>query len=108
MQEIADLRIADVDLDGPLRIRLHGKGDKWRSCPLWPETAELLKKLIADTQENQSSPLFMSRQRKPLTRFGIYKIVKRHTAGLRRSTPERKYRGVSPHVFPPLHCGWTP
>jgi integrase/recombinase XerD len=39
VQEIADLRIADVDLDGPLRIRLHGKGDKWRSCPLWPETA---------------------------------------------------------------------
>ena len=30
-QEIADLRIADVDLHGPLRIRLHGKGDKWRS-----------------------------------------------------------------------------
>ena len=99
VQEIADLRIADVDLDGPLRIRLHGKGDKWRSCPLWPETAELLKRLIADVQGNQPSPLFMSRQRKPLTRFGIYKIVKRHTAGLRRSTPEKKYRGVSPHVF---------
>jgi integrase/recombinase XerD len=25
VQEIADLHIADVDLDGPLRIRLHGK-----------------------------------------------------------------------------------
>jgi integrase/recombinase XerD len=99
MQEIADLRITDVDLDGPLRIRLHGKGDKWRSCPLWPETAELLKRLIADVQGNQSSPLFMSRQRRPLTRFGIYKIVKRHTAGLRHSTPEKRYRGVSPHVF---------
>jgi integrase/recombinase XerD len=99
VQEIADLHIADVDLSGPLRIRLHGKGDKWRSCPLWPETAELLKRLIADVQGNQSSPLFRSRQRKPLTRFGIYKIVKRHTAGLRHSTPEKKYRGVSPHVF---------
>ena len=31
MQEVADLRIDDVDLDRPLRIRLHGKGDKWRS-----------------------------------------------------------------------------
>ena len=98
VQEIADLRIADVDLDGPLRIRLHGKGDKWRSCPLWAETAEVLKRLTADVQEGPT-PLFMSRQRKPLTRFGIYKIVKRHTSGLRRSTPEKKYRGVSPHVF---------
>jgi integrase/recombinase XerD len=41
----------------------------------------------------------MSRQRKSLTRFGLYKIVKRHTAGLRRSTLEKKYRSVSPHVF---------
>ena len=99
VQEIADLCLADVDLDGPLRIRLHGKGDKWRSCPLWPETVEVLKRLTADVQGKQASPLFMSRQRKPLTRFGIYKIVKRHTACLRRSTPEKKYRGVSPHVF---------
>ena len=34
VQEIADLRITDVDLDGPLRIRLHGKGDKWRRTSL--------------------------------------------------------------------------
>lgn len=46
VQEVADLSVADIDLDGPLRVRLHGKGDKWRSCPLWPETAELLKRLI--------------------------------------------------------------
>jgi integrase/recombinase XerD len=99
VQEIADLCIADVDLDGPLRIRLHGKGDKWRSCPLWPETAELLKRLLADVLGNQSSPLFMSRQRKPLTRFGIYKIVKRHTGGLHRRASGKTSCGVSPHVF---------
>jgi len=57
-----------------------------------------LKRLTADLQDGLT-PLFMSRQRKPLTRFGIYKIVKRHTAGLRRSAPEKKYHGVSPHVF---------
>jgi site-specific recombinase XerD len=57
VQEVADLRITGVDLDGPLRIRLHGKGDKWRSCPLLPETAEVLKRLTADVQES-STPLF--------------------------------------------------
>ncbi len=35
VQEIADLRVGDVDLEPPLRARLHGKGDKWRKCPLW-------------------------------------------------------------------------
>jgi integrase/recombinase XerD len=98
-QEVADLRIEDVDLDGPMRIRLHGKGDKWRSCPLWPETADLLKKLTADAHGNQAVPLFMSRQRKPLTRFGIYKIVKRHTSNLSPITPDKSRRSVSPHVF---------
>ncbi len=99
VQEVADLSTADVDLNGPLRVRLHGKGDKWRSCPLWPETAELLKELIGSGHENKSGALFLSRQRKPLTRFGIYKIVKRHTASLRGPLAEEKRRGISPHVF---------
>ncbi len=98
-QEVADLKVEDVDLDGPLRVRLHGKGDKWRSCPLWPETADLLKKLAADVRGNQSAPLFMSRQRNPLTRFGIYKIVKRHTSNLSPTTSDKRRRSVSPHVF---------
>jgi integrase/recombinase XerD len=33
VQEVSDLRVGDVDLDGPFRVRLHSKGDKWRSCP---------------------------------------------------------------------------
>jgi site-specific recombinase XerD len=99
VQEVADLNTDDVDLDGPLRVRLHGKGDKWRSCPLWPETAELLKELMRCSHGNQSGPLFMSRQRKPLTRFGIYKIVKRHTSGLRIHLRDKNCRGISPHVI---------
>jgi integrase/recombinase XerD len=99
VQEIADLRVVDVDLNGALRVRLHGKGDKWRSCPLWPETAELLKLLMTDRHGDQSATLFTSRRRKPLTRFGIYKIVKRHSSGLRSHSADRRRRGISPHVF---------
>jgi len=99
VQEIADLRVADVDLGGPLRVRLHGKGDKWRICPLWPETAELLKQLETVRSADKTRPLLTSRQGRPLTRFGIYKIVKRHTAQLRPCPPEAKGRGVYPHIF---------
>jgi integrase/recombinase XerD len=98
-QEIADLRVGDVDLAGPLRVRLHGKGDKWRSCPLWPQTAEALKQLVTVRSGDKSAPLLTSRQRRPLTRFGIYKLVKRHTATLRSTPPGAKRSGVSPHVF---------
>jgi len=99
VQEIADLRVGDVDLEPPLRARLHGKGDKWRKCPLWPETAELLKQLETVRSGDRTLPLLTSRQRRPLTRFGIYKIVKRHTAKLRPSNNLPRSRSLSPHAF---------
>ena len=47
VQEAADLRANDLHLDPTLRVHLHGKGDKWRVCPLWEETATLLKRLLS-------------------------------------------------------------
>ena len=99
VQEVADLRVADVDLDEPLRVRLHGKGDKWRSCPLWPEKVDLLRQLETVQSGDKALPLFTSRRFRPLTRFGIYKLVKRHTNSLDTGGLGGKSNGVSPHVF---------
>lgn len=99
VQEVADLRVGDVDLGGPFRVRLHGKGDKWRSCPLWPETVNLLKQLDTIQSGDKTLPLFTSRHSRPLTRFGIYKLVRRHTRSLDTDALGRKSNGVSPHVF---------
>jgi site-specific recombinase XerD len=46
VQEVADLRVEQLALDRPANVRLHGKGDKWRHCPLWNETASILRRLI--------------------------------------------------------------
>src|SRR5437867_2016784 len=43
--------------------------------------------------------LFTSHHRQPLTRFGIYKIVKRHTTMLRPVRCHGQRHGISPHVF---------
>jgi integrase/recombinase XerD len=99
VQEAADVRLSDVDLSEPYRVRLHGKGDKWRSCPIWPQTAELLKLLVSATQTGKTAPVFLSQQRKPLTRFGIYKIVRRHTASLKCSALDETQAGLFPHAF---------
>lgn len=80
VQEVADLRAGNLDLSAKPRVRLHGKGDKWRVCPLWKQSAQLLGKLLGDTQDTPQAPVFVSRTGQPLTRFGIYKIVKRHTS----------------------------
>ncbi len=101
VQEVADLKVQDLDLGGPRRVRLQGKGGKWRLCPLWQETADHLRLLIQqqNASDEPDSPVFCSQQGGALTRFGIYKIVRRHAG-----TFDRKPRGpspsrVTPHAF---------
>ncbi len=100
-QEVADLRVAHLDLTSKHRARLHGKGDKWRLCPLWVKTAVLLQRLIKKqtSQPSPDSPVFTSRNGNPLTRFGIYKIVRRHTVNVLKKDASGKPRKVSPHIF---------
>jgi len=97
VQEAADLRVGHLELGEPAVVRLHGKGDKWRTCPLWHQTAELLRLLLGsfDPPPGPDAAVFCSRGQ-ALTRFGIYKIVRRHATGL---DDARTNRRVSPHIF---------
>jgi site-specific recombinase XerD len=96
-QEVADLRVGNLDLGERALVRLHGKGDKWRTCPLWRQTADLLVDLVAlNGAPGTDQAVFVSTSGEPLTRFGIYKIVRRHAGHL---DDTRTDRTVSPHIF---------
>ena len=97
VQEAADLRVEHLHLGEYPLVRLHGKGDKWRTCPLWQQTAKLLTDLLetADPPPTPHSAVFAAHGQ-PLTRYGIYKIVRRHGAYL---DDTRTGRRVSPHTF---------
>lgn len=97
VQEIADLQAGNLDLGEHPLVRLHGKGDKWRTCPLWHQTAELLQSLLDSHHgpTTPNTPVFSSDGR-ALTRSGIYKIVRRHASHL--DNP-RTGRRITPHVF---------
>ena len=99
VQEAADLRVENLDLEPQPRVRLHGKGDKWRACPLWAETVRHLRTLLEQPGRSggPTSPVFCSRPDVPLTRFGIYKIVRRHAGALDSSGDHP--RRVTPHLF---------
>lgn len=98
VQEVANLKVENLDFDEPFRVHLHGKGNKWRVCPLWPDTASHLQRLLAEygrkTQTDQ--PVFRSLHGDALTRYGIYKLVRRHTAGLSLATGSEVHH-ISPH-----------
>jgi integrase/recombinase XerD len=79
-------------------VRLHGKGDKWRTCPLWQQTARTLEQLLESEHPSPLPPtaaVFTARGQ-PLTRYGIYKIVRRHAADL---DDPRTGRRIGPHTF---------
>ena len=97
VQEAADLRAGHLDLGEHPVVRLHGKGDKWRTCPLWRKTADLLGLLLQSRGQpaGPETPVFSARGQ-PLTRFGIYKIIRRH--GARLDDP-RTGRRINPHIF---------
>lgn len=96
-QEVADLRIEHLELEPPAKVRLHGKGDKWRVCPLWDETVNQLRRHLTEGGTTSTGPVFCARRRQPLTRFGIYKIVRRHAAAWDTGGPQP--RRVTPHLF---------
>lgn len=98
-QEMADLRFEHMELGSQPSAQLHGKGDRWRTCPLWAESARHLRMLLEEERPSatRSGPVFCSRPGTALTRFGIYKIVRKHASFLDR-TGEQKRR-VTPHLF---------
>jgi site-specific recombinase XerD len=98
VQEVADLRIEHLHLGEHPLVRLHGKGDKWRTCPLWQQTAKLLAELLQTAAPGPPTPhgAVFAAHGLPLTRSGIYKIVRRHGAYLDDLHSGRR---VSPHTF---------
>lgn len=100
VQEVADLCMKNLELESTPRVHLHGKGDKWRTCPLWKETAQALTKLLAARKSaTLESAVFTARSGLPLTRYGIYKLVRRHTRQLCKAQAGQPARAISPHVF---------
>ncbi len=99
VQEVADLRVENLRLEAHPHVHLHGKGDKWRICPIWPDTVNILTRLLREGTGTSSpdAPVFASHRGAALTRFGIYKIVRRHTHHFVTQQP-RPWR-ISPHVL---------
>jgi len=99
VSEIAALQAADLQLAPPPSIVLRGKGRKERTCPLWPETAHLLQKVLEERSvaSRPSVALFVNHRGRPLTRFGIRLILRKHLREAAQRTPSLKHKRLHPH-----------
>jgi integrase/recombinase XerD len=101
VQEAADVRANNVQFDPNPRVHLHGKGEKWRICPLWEETTTLLRGLLAQHHVSGAPdrPVFTNATGTALTRFGIYKIIRRCTKQIVKKRSDGRTKLISPHVW---------
>jgi integrase/recombinase XerD len=95
--EAARLRVADLDLGPTPAVRILGKGNKTRLCPLWASTASALRALIAG--RDGQDPVFLNRRGAGITRFGIYARVRRCAAQAAQRVSSVGAKRVSPHVI---------
>jgi integrase/recombinase XerD len=101
VQELLDLRPVDLQLDRPLKVRLHGKGRKERFCPLWPRTAEVLRALVTESGLDGGSTerLFRNRRGEPLTRFGVRYLLRAYKQRAETSVPSLARKRIHPHTM---------
>jgi len=99
VQEIVTLRVADLRLETPQQVRLYGKGRKERICPLWPQTVDLLRALLAERgREPQSDqPVFRNHRGERLTRFGVRYLLQKYCTRAQATVPTLRGRRLHPH-----------
>lgn len=101
VQEALDVRRRDVRLEAPPQVRLHGKGNKVRLCPIWPVTAKLLRSYIDELPPSDGDPadalLFTNARGGPLTRFGVRYLLRRYVAAAAKVVPSMRDKSIHPH-----------
>lgn len=99
VQEILDLKACNLRLAKPYQVQLTGKGRKQRCCPLWPQTARLLRDLCRELELEPSSetPVFQNCRGAPLTRFGVRYILAESLRRAQASMPGLASKRLHPH-----------
>jgi integrase/recombinase XerD len=99
VQEIADLRACDLQLTKPFQVRLFGKGRKERYCPLWAQTAAVLRAFCRERNLDLRSEarVFLNQRGEPLTRFGIRYILAQRLSRASQIAPHLRKKRLHPH-----------
>lgn len=95
--EIAHVTIADLNFDDIPSVKILGKGNKIRYCPLWSLTVNTLRCFVDGRGSNE--PVFLNRHKQPLTRFGIHFLVERCLSKASQKVPSLHTKQVSAHTI---------
>lgn len=99
VSELTGIRVADLVLDGSACVRLHGKGRKDRSVPLWRTTTVQLRHWLSRFDSRPDRPLFPSASGRRLTRPAVAARLRLAVQRAAAACPSLTKRRVSPHCI---------
>jgi len=99
VSEIVGLKACDLNLSRPFSIRLHGKGRKERVCPIWAQTATVMRDYLQgwEIDSEATLPVFLNHQGDPITRFGVRYILEKHLRKAADILPSLEKKKLHPH-----------
>jgi site-specific recombinase XerD len=99
VSEILGVRVVDIVLGPTNSIRLHGKGRKQRTLPLWKNSAQAVRDwLHLNPKLRDESPLMPGRDGHPMTRANVAQRLQLAVDAASALHPQLKTMSVSPHV----------
>lgn len=99
VSEIIGVRIGDVVLGPTSSVRLHGKGRKQRSLPLWKSAARAVRDwLHVNPQLHADAPLLPRRDGMPMTRANVAQRLKLAVKAATTKYPDLAKMAVTPHI----------
>lgn len=99
VSEATGLRCDDVRIGPTAFVRIHGKGRKERSVPLWKTTANVLKQWLVEIDNHEQAPLFPNRHGRHLTRSGVEERLQRALSTAADRCPSLRSKNASPHTL---------
>ncbi len=95
--EAAHITIGDLNIGRSPSVKINGKGNKIRYCPLWTLTAKILETFISGRSPHEV--IFLNRRSQPFTRFGISTLVKRNANKASHDLPSLLKKKLVPIPF---------
>jgi site-specific recombinase XerD len=100
VEEASQLRFSWLTLTKPYQANILGKGRRWRVCPLWTVTGEAFRALLAQrTIHSNEERVFLNRFGSPLSRHGIFDIVRKYAKKASATMPRLTQKRISPHTI---------
>jgi len=97
VSELIGIRVSDVNIEGAPSVRLHGKGRKQRTVPLWKETVLQIRRWLKQQNLRPDQPLLPNRYGQLMTRANAAERMALAVTAAEIQCPQLRGRHITLH-----------